>query len=323
MAAAVAALVTPAAAGSSPPASQQKAQAQATTGTTIDLQHDRVLIVALGRDESTACQPSSKELGLNAKISLLQSFGAPLTGINVADWTGESARLCVRGNRYASWPDLESLVGGGGAVTSEGVNHQALLGMSKSDQWQDVCGVEQAYADHGLQATGMYAYSGGPYDAWFQNHLVEYCSALGRRYSERLNTMSQLAAPWTLYVHSLNGGCNAARTTCFGVRPPQKYQTVGHLLNTTVPAAGQVAVLQIYHLVSGQTVNWNCTGARSQHATYRTEYYCANDLRAFLSALPAGVKFATIDDLAAAVGRAPGQLPGLTLQQYLNGPSHP
>lgn len=282
----------------------------------IDTAHDRVVIVMQGRDLNTWARSRGAEATFAQKVNTLADRGMPLTGINVYDWTGNSTPLTISGNTYATWPQLTDLVQSrGGALASEGRNHQQLSTMTPAERWNDTCGLQSDYRARGLNVSGMYAYAGGPFQAEYQRTLVSQCFAFGRKYGTRVNTMSKLAAPWLLNVWSLNGGCAKGAGTCFGKQPPQRYTTPETLLTGLTPNKGQVAVLQIYHLLTGKGSTWDCTSAA--HQTARTEDYCLEDVLAFLDGLPADIRFATIDDLAAAVGRGPGQLPGVTLGDYL------
>lgn len=243
------------------------------------------------------------------KVELLQQRGIPLTGINVYDWTGATKPLVRFGNSYATWTQLHSLVYDyGGAVTSEGYAHQSLSSMTPAQRRADTCGVLGDYAAKGLNASGMYAYSGGPYIDTYQRSLVSTCYAFGRKYATSMNVMSALKYPWALKVQSLSGGCVSREAGCFGKFSPKTYTTPASLTSRFTPGSGQVAVLQIYHLLQGRGPTWDCQS--SNHQTSRTEDYCLSDLTAYLDNLPSSVKFATIDDLAAAVGRGPGLLSG-------------
>ena len=281
--------------------------------TSIDLRKDRILVVALGRDIDTTAVVVPEEATFDDKVALLANRNIPLTGINVYDWTSETTSPRVSNNVYATFPQLRSLTAAGGAITSEGRAHTFLTGMTRWQQWSDTCGVLDDYRAKGLEASGMYAYSGGPYQSAYQSSLVKYCYAFGRKYGRTLNRMTALADPWVLNVRSVNGGCVTARATCFGSVGKRSYDT--DLATTLVPRAGQVAVLQVYHLYVGSGPTWDCDSAR--HQTYKSETYCLNDVTDFLDNLPADVKVATIDDLARAVGRAPEQLPGLAFADYL------
>lgn len=287
--------------------------------TAIDLRQDRVLIVAQGRNLSTTRQVSPQEATYGDKQQMLTNRGIPLTGITVYDWTQQVSPV-IKGSRYASWPELQTTIDSGGAVASEGYAHTSLDSMTPTRRWQDTCGVLGDYRDRGFDASSLYAYSGGPHQANHQQELVKYCYSFGRKYLTRLNTMLQLADPWVLNVRSINGGCVNRAATCFGTTGTKGYDTLENLRSTLVPNAGQVAVLQYYHLVVGQGPTWDCTSP--QHETARTEVYCLSDVMSFLDGLPSDVKVATTADLAASVGRAPGQLPGLSLDDYLRSQPH-
>ncbi|CCH78162.1 exported hypothetical protein [Nostocoides japonicum T1-X7] len=275
--------------------------------TTIDLSTDRVVIVMEGRDLNTAARPSDLEADFVTKVGLLHDRGIPLTGINVYDWTGESKPLVHAGNSYASWPQLDALVNDdGGALSSEGRAHESLKNMTPAQRLSDTCGVLQDYKARGFNASGMYAYSGGPYIDSYQRSLVSTCYAFGRKYSTGMNTMSKIRYPWALKVLSLNGGCASRAAGCFGGHSPKTYTPSAWLTDHFTPGVGQVAVLQIYHLFQGHGPTWDCDSSR--HQTVKTEDYCLSDVTAYLDSLPASVKFVTIDDLAKAVGRGPGQL---------------
>ncbi len=288
-----------------------------TTG--IDVARDKVLVVAQGRNLDTFKRTPIEEATFADKATMLANRNVPLTGITVYNWTADTTSPIVSGNRYATWPQLQGVVARGGAVTSEGLDHNRLDSMTPEERWQDTCGVLPSYRARGLDASSMYAYSGGPYQAVHQKQLVKNCYAFGRQYSTKRNVMKALADPWVLGVRSLNGGCATAASTCFGVSGTRGYDTLDNLRATVTPKAGEVAVLQVYHLLVGRGPTWDCTS--TPHQTSTTETYCLSDVMAFLDGLPSDVKVATTADLAAAVGRAPGQLPGLTLRQYLRSQS--
>lgn len=280
----------------------------------IDLGKDRVLVVAQGRNISTAKRASVQEATYADKQQMLTNRGIPLTGITVYDWTQQGPTV-VKGNIYATWPQLRTTVDAGGAVTSEGYAHTSLDGMSPTRRWQDTCGVLSDYQAKGHDASSMYSYSGGPYKSSHQNQLVSRCYAFGRQYSSRKNEMRSLADPWVLKVRSINGGCVTKGSSCFGKGGTRGYDSLDNLRSTLVPSAGQASVLQFYHLLVGTGPTWDCTSAK--HQTSTTETYCLTDVMSFLDTLPADVKVATTADLAAAVSRSPGQLPGITLEEYL------
>lgn len=282
---------------------------------TIDLRRDRILVVAQGRDLNTRRGAPVGEATFAEKLQVLTNRGIPLTGINVYDWTGHGTSPVVRGNTYALWPQLRQMVDAGGSLTSEGYAHDSLNGMTAAQRWHDTCGVLGDYRRQGFEASGMYAYSGGPMQKTNQSELVNRCYSFGRQYGSSPQRLTALKAPWTLKVRSINGGCVSAGAVCFG-RPGQRtYETVEQLERSFVPGPGEVSVLQYYHLVAGRSGSWDCTSA--QHQTARSEIYCLSDVTGFIDGLPSDVKVATVDDLAAAVGRAPHQLPGITLEEYL------
>lgn len=286
-----------------------------------DLAHEAIIGVLDGRgvsslpDQDPTTNPHSLEADLSPKRADLKLRGIDLDVISVQNFTGLAGRLLVGDRIYASLQDLQDVHAQGGTVVSEGIDHTSLAGASPIRQWTDTCGVQPTfYGTHGINIQAMHAYTGGRLRPTVQRDFVSRCFAWGRSYGSEPNTPSTLTTyPYIMRVRSLNGGCPTPDRTCQGTTTPYKYLPREELLAWLTPATGQIKVLQPYDGIKGVHLSgqfsWDCTpGAR--HWSSFTEGYCWDDMLWALDHLPRRVEVTSLTRLAAALGRAPDQLPG-------------
>lgn len=257
--------------------------------------------VMLGRGLAGLCFADSRVVTLDQLSAELAARHVPATALAVINYTGETDRVCVAGRRYASWTDYRRLHDiQGWDVVSEGFNHQDFTTVTASSPlvdrqaaWDDTCGSLPVFRAHGFDATGMYAYAGGPRATYVQQAFVSKCFAWGRHYSSSGNNdRLKMRAPWFQSTLSVGGGrCNDSTLPCYSTPPTTKpYLLPGALATLLHPAPAHWASVQIYNLVTGKRVgerpaeySWNCSEPDvNLHWTSRTELYCANDFFAAL-----------------------------------------
>lgn len=292
-----------------------------------DLTHEAVIGIIDGRgisslpDQDPATTLHPKEADLTRKRADLKARGIDMDVISVENFTGLHGRIRVGGRIYASVQDLQDVQAQGGTVVSEGITHTSLVGASPRRQWADTCGVQDDfYGPKGLNVQALYAYSNGPLLPEVQRDFVSKCFAWGRRYGSAPNTLRSLTTPpYILKVRSLNGGCSTPDGTCGGVDTPYQYVSREALLAWLTPEPGEIKFLQPYDALRGRYSNgqfsWRCTAGTTHWSSF-TEGYCWDDVLWALDHLPRRVEVTTLSRLAAAVGRAPRQLPGVPAPGY-------
>lgn len=253
------------------------------------------ITVMLGRGLAGLCFNDARVVTLDQLATELAVRQVPATALTVINYTGETDRQCVAGRRYASWTDYTRLhTSQGWDVVSEGFNHQDFTTVTASSTlaarqaaWDDTCGSRPTFHAHGLDASGMYAYAGGPKASYVQQAFVSKCFAWGRHYGSGMNSRTRMTAPWYQSTLSVGGGrCNDPALACYTAPPTTKpYLLPTALASSFNPAPAHWASVQIYNLVTGKRVgerpadfSWDCSSPDvKRHWTSRTEFYCADD----------------------------------------------
>ena len=229
----------------------------------------------------------------------LQARGMVGVGTVVVNRTGTANELCLGGDTYADWPDLQALYAEGWRFVSDGMTHNNMLTMTPAEQQAESCGSLPYFAAHGLKsANGEFAYGDNKESATIQNTIVARCFDFGRKYwAGGVNTYSVMSPPRWLKTQSITGGaCSTPGQPCY---TPTSAQKGRHYMSPTI-LAGMVAAehgyqwidLQFYRLVSGVSTispaySWDCSSSDwTRHWTSQTEMYCENDFDTILNSVP-------------------------------------
>ena len=289
------------------------APAQAAAPAFVTLAFGRTQWVAAG----TSCRPFRKAISLGRVAVDLADRGLAATGIVITDRTLEHEQLCYGGYALqASWDDIGMLHDAyGWSFVSGGTHDQDLSTKTSSEQWAGTCGSLTTFADHGLDASGMFAWPNDTYDPTIQTSIVSTCFDWGRRYGNDLNTPTIAQTPFTQHTWSLNGGyCRSKRRSCarmalrtgatWAYQPPRR---LAAYVSGATPDTW--AVVQAYRLVTGAKLRgmyrWDCRDPRPRyHWTNRGEIYCYKDYLAIVDEIGAGATVADPATVAAAWGRS-------------------
>lgn len=229
----------------------------------------------------------------------LNARGMVGVGTVVVNRTGTSTELCLGGDTYADWPDLQALSAQGWRFVSDGMTHNNMLTMTSAQQQAESCGSLPYFAAHGLTgANGEFAYGDNKESATIENTIVTYCFDFGRKYwTGGINTYSVMSLPRWLKTQSITGGaCNTIGQSCY---TPTGGQAGRHYMSSTT-LAGMVAAehgyqwidLQFYRLVTGvsklsASYSWDCSSSDwTKHWTSQTEMYCEDDFDTILNSVP-------------------------------------
>jgi hypothetical protein len=260
------------------------------------------------------CVPLPGGVDLGSVADALQARGDVATGIVITDRTQETTRKCFLGYALqASWADIAGLADRGWSFVSGGTHAQDISSLPPSEQYAETCGSLQAFADHGLDASGMFAWANNVYDDTVQRTMVATCFDWGRRYSKRLNTPAINQAPYVQRTWSLTGGSCAAGTGSCSTYPPtvgahSVYQPPSVFASYLAGSPDTWAVLQAYRLVKGSNLSgnlqWDCSASNpAQHWTNRGEMYCYRDYLTIVDSVPASSVITDPAGVAAAWGR--------------------
>jgi hypothetical protein len=187
-----------------------------------------------------------------------------------------------------------------------------LTQVGPAQQVSEICGSLQDLTSDGLVgARAMFAYPNNFYTAQLKQ-VVQRCGYVaGRQYGSGISTLSSITSTGMVSTLSVNGGdCNDPQAACHSL-PANQYPMVRyHYLSVDNLIAklrglqpGQLFVLQVYRLITGKSVDGDCTSTNwKEHWTMGTESMCLNDLETVLRAMPAGVKPVTLLNAEADLG---------------------
>ena len=229
----------------------------------------------------------------------LEARGMAATTTVVVNRAGATTELCIGGDIYASWTDLQGLEREGWSVVSDGMTHNDIVTMSSSQQMEESCGSLADFTRYGLNGSGLYAYGDSKFTTAIQRTIVATCFMYGRTYRGGVNHRATMSSIGFQNTNSITGGaCNKARQPCYTTIPGQAGKHYMSPVTLATMVAGeqgdQWIDLQFYRLVSGAVHNgaysWDCTSSDwTLHWTSQTEMYCQNDFDAILSKVPAGI----------------------------------
>jgi hypothetical protein len=262
------------------------------------------------------CSPIPGTVDLGVVRRAMDARGIAGSGVVIPTRTPETGFRCSGGyTTTPGWDLLSDWHEDGWRFTSGGA-HLDVRTLNYEQTLAETCGWLPAFAAHGIDATGMFAYGDNSWTTAAQADPTSRCFAYGRTYQAwSPNVRSQMAAPWFLKTQSVNGGrCNDPALACYTRSTPStRYQSPAQMAQAMSAAPDTWTVLQFYRFVdgasSGTSPSWDCTSSDwRKHWTSQTELYCYGDLLRVLDALQAavaggGVQVADHLTVAAAWGR--------------------
>jgi hypothetical protein len=267
------------------------------------------------------CRPLPNTVDLGTVKASLDARNVDATGIVIVDRTREQGFRCAGYTMHPGWDTLMAWHAEGWRFVSGGT-HADMRTLTYSEQWYESCGSLAVFTEHGIDASGLFAYGGDRLDAEAQEDPVSTCFEFGRRYDELPNERATVGPPWWALVDSVNGGmCNDETLPCFErqFRAPTRYDSPHEMASELVGAAPDTwTALQFYRFVTGSysdgTYAWDCTSPDwRHHFTSHTEMYCYDDFSivadAYRTAIDGGAVLADPESVANAWGRSVGAPP--------------
>jgi hypothetical protein len=264
-------------------------------------------------DRSCTALPNTVDLGTVKQALDVRDIHA--TGIVITSWTAEDRFRCLGGTtKVPGWNMIAKWHADGWSFVSGGT-HADMTKLTYAQRWKESCGSLPAFARHGIDASGMFAYGNNRYTDKIQADPVRRCFDFGRRYSGSLNHRSSAGPLWYAHVHSVNGGkCNDPTRGCYTRRYPSPHRYWSPVAMAARVRASEDTwyALQFYRFVrrsnAGPRYAWNCRGSDwRKHFTSHSELYCYRDFMLVMDALTRAVKRGVVVTGPASVADAWGR----------------
>ena len=242
------------------------------------------------------CTPVTGGVTLDVAKAAMDARGIPGTGIVITTRTPATGLACFNGyTLHPGWDLLQDWHADGWAFAS-GATHADVTTLDYEETLEESCGSLPTFQDHGIDATGLFAYGNNSWTNAAQADPVSRCYAYGRRYTSfSPNVRSDLVSPWMQKTHSVNGGnCNDASLACYTGGATYRYHSPVALAAQMRAAPDTWFAVQFYRLVQGKGTYsghaWDCTSADwRRHWTSKGELYCYADFLMVMDALQAAV----------------------------------
>ena len=255
------------------------------------------------------CTPLPQSVPIWQVASDLAARGFAATEAVSTSLEDETTERCnSNGDLTLSWRDLRTL--------RSQHNWDVVVRGNRDDrtataaqQYADSCGLLSTFAAEGFRdASSLYAYYGGPHSAAMQSGVVSTCFAFGRIYSGSPNT---LPVPWPYLVNvdSISGGrCNNTALACATGKVPREYTLPTTLQSWCGAPAGTLSRATSSSPAPTRRAAAPGTARARRPTTGRpaASFYCYNDWRSVINAIPAASRVVTPSAIAQSQGRMGG-----------------